>query len=235
MCASDEFRTALDAIDEPLLLVTTDARIVSCTTRAAALAPFANLDRLGGDAENTDPDILDFLASCAASDAPLSGTLAPGLPFTAGSTRIGCLGRRVQFASGKTLILLHLTVPCDGDTLPVERETEACAPISQVELAERARIARDLHDQAGQHAVCLKLGLAQLRSQCSGASVLGAIDELLQQVDSMVADLHRAIVDLRPSALDGRDFTGALDAFSTRWSDLSGVPVRFRVEGEPGP
>jgi signal transduction histidine kinase len=234
MCASDEFRAALGAADEPLLLVTTDARIVSWTTSAATLAPFADWERLDGDADKTDADILDFLARCAASADSLSGVVSASLPRAAGSVRIRCLGHGVRFASGKTLVLLRLTEPCGGG-LPAGRDPEPQARIRQAERAERARIARDLHDQAGQHALCLKLGLAQLRSQCSGTPVLGAIDELLQQVDAMVADLHRAIVDLRPSALDGQDFTRALDAFSARWSDLSGVPVRFRVEGVPGP
>lgn len=235
MCASDELRVALESTDEPLLLVTTDARLVSWTTRAAAFAPFSHRDYLDGDGDATDPDLLDFLARCAASTVPLVGTLSPNLSRSAGSPRIRCLGRRVQFASGKTLVLLRLTQPRGDDDLPPERDPEPYARIRQAERAERARIARDLHDQAGQHALCLKLGLAQLRSQCRGTPVLGAIDELLHQVDAMVADLHRAIVDLRPSALDGDDFTHALGAFSARWSDLSGVPVHFRVEGVPGP
>lgn len=232
MCASDEWRAVFEAIDEPLLLVTTDARIVSCTTRAAALAPFGESGRLDGSAEGAEPDMLHFLARCAASASPLAGTLVPNLPRSAGSPALRCVGRGVRFTSGDTLVLLRVAEPRDGCGLPAEADPDWRA---RIERGERARIARDLHDQAGQYALCLKLGLAQLRSQCGDAPMLGTIDALLCQVDSMVADLHRAIVELRPSALDGTDFTQALHAFSARWSDLSGVPVRFRVDGVPGP
>ena len=236
MCASDELRAILEAIDEPLLLVTTDARIISCTTRAAALAPFAESGGLDGSAGGADPDMLRFLARCAASASPLAGTLVPNLPRSASSPAsspaLRCVGRGVRFASGGTLVLLRVAEPCDGAGVCADADPDWRA---RIERAERARIARDLHDQAGQYALCLKLGLARLRSQCGDAPMLGTIDTLLCQVDSMVADLHRAIVELRPSALDGTDFTQALRAVSARWSDLSGVPVRFRIDGVPGP
>ncbi|MCJ2077304.1 histidine kinase [Methylobacterium sp. E-016] len=232
MCASDELKAILEAIDEPLLLVTTDARIISCTTRAAALAPFADSGRLDGSAGGADPEMLHFLARCAASASPLASTLVPNLPRSAVSSALRFVGRGIRFTSGDTLVLLRVVEPCDGCGLPADADPDWRA---RIERAERARIARDLHDQAGQHALCLKLGLARLRSQCGDAPMIGAIDTLLCQVDSMVADLHRAIVELRPSALDGTDFTQALRVYSARWSDLNGVPVKFRVDGVPGP
>ncbi len=230
MSVSDEVTAALDAMDEPLLLVTTDGRIVSRTARAAALVPHAVGERLDGQ---TDPHLLDFLSRCAVSTRPLTGTLPSKVPRPSGADLIPCRGRRVQFASGKNLILLHLAEPGSGEGPAFVRETHD--RVGPAERNERARIARDLHDQAGQHALCLKLGLRQLRSRCSDTPVLGAINELLRQVDLMVADLHRAIVDLRPSALDEEDFTRALEVFAAQWSNLSGIPVRFRVEGSPGP
>lgn len=231
MCGADNLSVVLDAIDEPYLLVTADGDIAYCNHRARQLASLTDRHHLAGPGGATGADVVHFLAKCNRSARSLRGHLSLAAPGGSGTIRLPCVGRRVQFASGATLILLRLRP--GPDSLTAGNGADLRAAIRRAERSERARIARDLHDQAGQQVLCLKLGLARLRNACADEIALAAIDELMLQVDAVVTDLHRTIADLRPSPLDELGFDRALQILSEQWSRTSGIPVHFGVSGAP--
>ena len=91
---------------------------------------------------------------------------------------------------------------------------------------ERQRIARELHDQMGQHIVALSLGVSRLGGLCREVPAAVAIlDELKQTADRLGHDVHRLALELRPSALDHLGLGVALTNYAEEVARLAQVEV----------
>lgn len=94
---------------------------------------------------------------------------------------------------------------------------------------ERARIARELHDQLSQDLSALSLGLASV-ARAAEASDSGAVRQrevrALQELASHLADEVRFVAwKLRPAILDDLGLHGALSNLAETWTRHSGVPI----------
>lgn len=100
---------------------------------------------------------------------------------------------------------------------------------------ERRRIARELHDQMGQHLAALGLGLKVIKDAISNPS---AIHDRLQSLQSLTdqigRELHNVAVELRPTALDDLGLQAAMANYAENWSERSGVEVDFHATGVDG-
>jgi len=102
---------------------------------------------------------------------------------------------------------------------------------------ERARIARELHDQLGQDLAALSLGLASLRRRAPDASADGGACEreilALQELAQRLADeVHGVAWKLRPALLDDLGLHDALANLVAKWTQRSAVPVDLYCELE---
>jgi PAS domain S-box-containing protein len=98
--------------------------------------------------------------------------------------------------------------------------------------AERHRIARELHDQMGQHLTALILGLKVLRDDMPESSP--ARERLLQLqelADLMGREVHHIALELRPTALDDLGLQTALGNYTEEWSKRSGIEIDFQSAG----
>jgi signal transduction histidine kinase len=96
---------------------------------------------------------------------------------------------------------------------------------------ERARIARDLHDDIGQRVASLSIGLSRAQRHVPDASSVSrqALSALEQQTTQLSADLRHLSHELHPSMLE---HLGLLEALRDRCDDFtqdSGVAVRLDV------
>jgi signal transduction histidine kinase len=94
---------------------------------------------------------------------------------------------------------------------------------------ERARWARELHDETLQELGALKM---MLDSACRGGDteqVRGAAARALSQIDMSILNLQSLITELRPAALDELGLAPALEALFTRVRATSGLDVDARV------
>ena len=90
---------------------------------------------------------------------------------------------------------------------------------------ERRRVARELHDETGQHIVALMLGLESLRTDTANQSdVVSRLKRLVSDLDLGVRRLAR---DLRPTALDDLGLTAALEHHLSEWSQQTGIAAEF--------
>ena len=100
---------------------------------------------------------------------------------------------------------------------------------------ERKRIARELHDEAGQLLSALSLGLgaiAQIQDLPPAAGRLVAdAKELLKR---LLDEVHRLAVDLRPQALDQLGLAGAIESCVEEFGERTGLRTDLEVSGLGG-
>ncbi len=107
--------------------------------------------------------------------------------------------------------------------------------LGEAQENEQRRIARELHDQVGQTVTGLSLGLKSLERLIAGY----AEEEAHRQVQWLQAlageigrDIHRAAVDLRPTALDDLGLREALANLLRQWTLRHDIRSDFQILGE---
>jgi PAS domain S-box-containing protein len=84
---------------------------------------------------------------------------------------------------------------------------------------ERQRIARELHDEMGQHVTALKVALATVQPAS------GLLDQMKGLVDRLDRTVDRLTLELRPPALDHLGLYGAITSLADGFAAASGVAV----------
>jgi signal transduction histidine kinase len=97
---------------------------------------------------------------------------------------------------------------------------------------ERARLARELHDDTAQQLVAIgqRLDLLQMES---GGAVAVQLEQLRDMVDQALVDVRRISRDLRPAILEDLGLKAAVEALVADLSRSGGLEVTLRIEGRP--
>ncbi len=92
---------------------------------------------------------------------------------------------------------------------------------------ERARLARDLHDELGALLTAAKLDVARIRPKLLQATpdLQPRLAHLVEALNSGIALKRRIIEDLRPSTLDSLGLVPALEILCNEFADRSGLAV----------
>ena len=96
---------------------------------------------------------------------------------------------------------------------------------------ERARLARDLHDELGALLTSAKLDIARLRIRLVGhdPGALERLSHLNDTVNSIIALKRRIVEDLRPSALDHLGLQPTLEILAREFADDTGLQVHCEL------
>ena len=102
----------------------------------------------------------------------------------------------------------------------------------RVEAAEheRARWARELHDESLQDLAGLKILLASGRRGAADDRLATTVDEAIGRLSQSIEGLRGLIADLRPAALDQLGVAAALDGLAERTRSTAGLDVRLAVD-----
>lgn len=98
---------------------------------------------------------------------------------------------------------------------------------------ERQRVARELHDQAGQTLTALQLGLSQIEASGPTLEVQEKAASLRQQALEAMQIIRNLARDLRPSALDELGLAVALKDYTKTYSSRTDIPVELKLFGTP--
>ena len=108
------------------------------------------------------------------------------------------------------------------------RLTELAQHLQSVREDERARVARELHDELGGLLTASKLDIARARMKTADPpELLARLDRVNDHLNKGIALKRRIIEDLRPSALSNLGLTVALQNLCDEMSLSLGVPVRL--------
>jgi PAS domain S-box-containing protein len=120
-----------------------------------------------------------------------------------------------------------------------KRAEEAVSSVNgrliEAQESERARIARDLHDDIGQRLAVLTIALEQVKRLpvCSG-EVLSSLDALQKQTAEITADVQALSHELHSPRLLHLGVVAAMRGFCDELSGQKNVAINFRHENVPG-
>lgn len=115
-------------------------------------------------------------------------------------------------------------------------QREVLAQVIDAQEAERARVARDLHDQIGQSLTSVLLGLRLVDGSLSSGSpgladARARTDEVRALVAQALDEVRRLAFDLRPTVLDDVGLVAAVRRLTSDLTERYGIPVEVVLDG----
>ncbi len=111
---------------------------------------------------------------------------------------------------------------------------ELYAAMHEVREAERARIARELHDELAQWLTALKMDVSWVAARLPRElqPLAEKTDKMKAVVDTTVAAVRRIAADLRPVMIDDLGLVPAIEHLLHEFSERSGVLVSLEADAE---
>jgi signal transduction histidine kinase len=107
---------------------------------------------------------------------------------------------------------------------------DAVRRVVEAQELERARLARELHDETGQALTSILLGLKPLEQTVETVEARAALDSVRELVISTLQDVRRLAVELRPSALDDFGLVPAVERLTDTFREQSGLAVDLEAQ-----
>jgi signal transduction histidine kinase len=96
--------------------------------------------------------------------------------------------------------------------------------------SERARWARELHDETLQAMAGLRVLLSGARRSGDQDRIMAAMGEAISLLEQGIADLRALITDLRPAALDELGTQAAIETLTARVAQQSGLEIDLDID-----
>jgi signal transduction histidine kinase len=106
---------------------------------------------------------------------------------------------------------------------------EQVTQVTQAQEEERQRVARELHDQAGQALTVLQLGLSRIEVAGPTPEMRQEAAALRQMAIEAMHIIRNLAMDLRPSALDELGLPAALRDYIQTFSRRTGIEAKLEV------
>jgi PAS domain S-box-containing protein len=235
-----KFHALLESAPDAMVMVDGQGMIVLVNAQAEKLFDYPRQELLGQPIERLIPEC--FQAGHVRKRATYSES---PVPRKMGAQK-GCYGRRRDgsildvdvslspIATDEGLLIassirdvtehkqMESQIKASNDAL-----RKLSAHLLNVREEERARIARDIHDELGGTLTAVKMDLSHIKkTQANGADLTYSI----QLADAAVQALRRVITDLRPSVLDNLGLWAALEWLAQDMKDRTGIHCQTLVD-----
>jgi PAS domain S-box-containing protein len=144
-------------------------------------------------------------------------------------------GRAFFDGEGKLLRVIGMV----ADITDLKRAEEALLGMTrklvEAQEQERARIARELHDDIGQRLALLSIDLTQLHENRPDFpyEVANRIEELRQRTAGISADVHSLSHELHSSGLEYLGVVAGIKSWCREFGERQGMRIDFRSSGVP--
>lgn len=102
----------------------------------------------------------------------------------------------------------------------------------EVQEDQSRALSREIHDTSAQALSAIKMSLLRLKRKAGDPdAVVPAVDQITQMVDTVVEDMHRLSVNLRPSSLDRYGLESAVEQLLSALTRQTGVEMTFSAAG----
>ncbi len=114
-----------------------------------------------------------------------------------------------------------------------EQVRELAEHMLQVEERERRRISRELHDEAGQSLLCMRLQMEMLENSLPPERTewLGRLREVRDLTEHTILEMRRLIAALSPAVLEQLGLGAALRQLTTRFRNVHPIQVKLHLTG----
>lgn len=114
----------------------------------------------------------------------------------------------------------------------IEERRAFAVAANAIREEEKARLARELHDELAQSLVALKMDTIWVRDNaaCGAETVAAKLTEMVAMLDRTVAATRRIAADLRPLLLDDLGLVPAIEWLVSSFTQRCGVPCRLSVD-----
>ena len=122
-------------------------------------------------------------------------------------------------------------------TVQLQRAHETLRVLSgrllQAQDDERRRVARELHDSAGQYLCSIQMNLSAIAKEVTGSSpsLRGRLDDAIDLVERCTSEIRTLSYLLHPPLLDELGLTSALSWYVEGFSKRSGIEVTLDIPG----
>lgn len=141
---------------------------------------------------------------------------------------------KVQFLNGKPHILRGVSVDITKRKIAEEAVHDLSRRLMGAQEKERARLARELHDDLSQSLALLSIQLQSLSGESVKPNAIKKqVGELTGQIQRLSSDVHRISHELHPSKLTQLGLEAALRGFCREVGAARGLKVRFESNGVP--
>jgi PAS domain S-box-containing protein len=142
---------------------------------------------------------------------------------------------KVESINGKTKVIRGTVVDVTKRKMAEEAVHDLSRRLMNAQEKERARLARELHDDLSQSLALLSIQLAELRGKIPGETEAACIqiDLLVSEIERLSADVHRISHELHPAKLNQLGLTSALRGFCKGIAAAHSLKVEFESEGLP--
>jgi PAS domain S-box-containing protein len=233
----DEFQTLFESAPYGVIIVDTSSLMVLCNARMQAEFGYARDELIGRSVDVLIPERFraaharyqrDYLtgpdARAMGSGLELYGRRKDGSEFP---VEVGL--RPIK--AGIDSFVMVTVVDISGRkrelqlaaTLLTERERFQ-RQLIRAEEAERSRIARELHDEAGQSLTAVGLAVRELEGLISDKD-RGRLRRVQGQLADLGRTLHNVARQMRPASLDDLGLDAALSTYAMEWSERYGIKV----------
>ena len=119
-------------------------------------------------------------------------------------------------------------------TASLQQQHALSAHLQTIREEERARIAREIHDELGQALTGMKMDLFWLKSRLEKQSsvtrpILNKLSGMLLESDQIINAVRRISTDLRPSILDTLGLAPAIDWLTSDFQSRYGITCQFET------
>lgn len=219
-----------------------DPKVLSIPNKPGLIRKLSRPRQLNGDAKSSgvllDPDWHGKFKTCWSIPLAADGRTAGVMQF--GFSRIyEWLPREQELlaAAAERCLLAAEKARLMEDLARREEQVRGLAEhMLHVEEIERRRISRELHDEAGQSLLCIRLQLEMIEQSLppSEEEAKGKIEEARDLTERTILEMRRLIAALSPAVLEQLGLGAALKALVNRFQRIQpGCEVELEMAGLP--